>query len=170
MSQIIDQLKLQRPGQTKLLILFGISMGAAVAAATANLRSDLAGIILDSPYAHFRDAARAHADLTGLPGDSFPRLGWKLAQWRTGAHFEEVDPACTICTARCPVLIVAATRDVLVSPEAQSCLQSSIAGRGDCSRIWATDAPHVLGYSADPSEYANQIKRFLDEAILRSGV
>ena len=118
MSQIIDQLKLQRPGQTKLLILFGISMGAAVAAATANLRSDLAGIILNSPYAHFRDAARAHADLTGLPGDSF--LSRSAGSWRNGGRgpiSEEVDPACTICTARCPVLIVAATRDVLVSPE-----------------------------------------------------
>jgi pimeloyl-ACP methyl ester carboxylesterase len=169
-SQIIDQLKSQRPAQTESIILFGISMGAAVAAATANVRSDLAAIILDSPYARFRDAARLHADLTGLPGESFLALGWKLAKWRTGANLEEVDPACTIPTAKCPVLIIAATRDLLVSPEAQVCLQSSITGRADCSRIWAMEADHVLGYSADPAEYESQMKRFLDDAAGRSGV
>jgi uncharacterized protein len=169
-SQIIDQLKLQRPGQTESIILFGISMGAAVAAATANIRSDLTGVILDSPYAHFRDAASLHADLTGLPGESFLALGWQLAKWRTGANFEEIDPARTIQTAKCPVLIIAATRDLLVSPEAQVCLQSSITRRGDCSRVWAMEADHVLGYSADPSEYEAQIKRFLDQAGARSGV
>jgi hypothetical protein len=168
-SQTIDQIKSQRPEQTKTLILFGISMGAAVAAATANVRGDLTAIILDSPYARFRDAARLHANLTGLPGDSFLALGWRLAKWRTGANFEEVDPVRTICSAKCPVLIIAATRDLLVSPEAQVCIQSSIIGRGDCSRVWAMEADHVLGYSADPIEYEAQIKRFLDEATARRG-
>ena len=86
-SQIMDQLKSARPEQTQSIILFGISMGAAVAAATANICDDLSAIILDSPYAHFRDAAGLHADLTGLPGESFLAPGWNLAKWRTGAQF-----------------------------------------------------------------------------------
>lgn len=164
-SQVIDQIKLQRGAKTQRVILFGISMGAAVAAATAGVRDDLSAVILDSPYARFRDAARLHADLTGLPGESFLQIAWRLAKWRTGAALEEVDPERTIPAARCPVLIFAATRDVLVSQEAQKCLECGIAGRGDGSRVWAMEAEHVRGYPGDPEGYRGQIEGFLRNAI-----
>ncbi|HEY1684953.1 MAG TPA: alpha/beta hydrolase [Tepidisphaeraceae bacterium] len=169
-GQIIDQLKAQRPAQTRSIILFGISMGAAVAAAVASQRDDISAIILDSPYATFRDAARCHANLTGLPGESFLALGWKLSKWRTGAKLEEVDPQATIPKSRCPVLIIASTRDLLVSPDSQKCLQSVTELRGDCSRVWARDAAHVLSYPTDPAEYARQIEQFLVQAISGRGV
>jgi hypothetical protein len=166
-SQVIDQLRALRPSQTQAIILFGISMGAAVAAATASLRDDIGAIILDSPYAHFREAARAHASLTGLPGDAFLAAGWKLAKRRTGADFEQVDPVRTIPTARCPVLVISATRDLLISPTEQAILESAIRSRTDSSQFWAQMAEHVLNFPADPEEYLAHARRFLNEATFR---
>ncbi|HWB54917.1 MAG TPA: alpha/beta fold hydrolase, partial [Tepidisphaeraceae bacterium] len=160
-SQVIDQLRTLRPGKTRQIILLGISMGAAVAAATANVRDDIAAIILDSPYAHFRQAARAHASHAGLPGDIFLRGGWNLAQWQTGAHFEEVDPVKTIPTARCPVMVISATKDLLVSPDEQAALQSAIHSRSDSSEFWTQDADHVLNLPSNPEEYLGRMRQFL---------
>lgn len=162
--QIIDQLKSLYPEQTKQILLLGISMGAAVAAATANIRSDLNGIILDSPYARFRNAAHEHAKLTGLPGESFLALGWNLAKWRTGADLEQVDPINTIPTARCPVLVIAATRDLLVPLGEQALLESVVRARGDFSDFWAENADHVLCLPANPQEYAARLRSFIEKA------
>jgi pimeloyl-ACP methyl ester carboxylesterase len=40
--------------------MFGISLGAAVAVATAALRDDIDGLILESPFADYRPAVAAH--------------------------------------------------------------------------------------------------------------
>src|SRR5206468_3740937 len=49
-SQVIDQLHRDHPSETTQLILFGISLGAAVAAATAVLRDDISAVILECPF------------------------------------------------------------------------------------------------------------------------
>src|SRR5206468_2587681 len=79
-NQVIDQLLSQRPQQTRQLLLFGVSLGASVAAATAALRDDLGGIVLDSPYAHFVNTAMAHMERLGAPGRPFQRAALSVAQ------------------------------------------------------------------------------------------
>lgn len=173
-DQVIEQLMGRYPDQTRQMAILGCSMGAAVAAATAEIRGGLRGIILDSPYARFRDAAKTHGALTGLPGESFVIVAWKLSQWLTGAHFDEVDPVRTIPRAKCPVLVISASQDLLVDSQAQADLRSAVLGRNsvDSSGIrpsgfyWQVDAGHVLNLPARPEEYRQHIAEFLSgEAV-----
>src|SRR5688500_6788905 len=49
-AQAIDQLRASRPDATRTLVLFGVSLGAAVAAAVAARRDDIDAVIMESPY------------------------------------------------------------------------------------------------------------------------
>ena len=163
LSQLIDQLRSARPRQTLKILLFGISMGAAVAAAVADLRPDVHSIILESPYAHFRDAAREHANMMGLPGLTFIHPAFKIAQRMTHARFDEVDPLTIIPQINCPVLIISARQDVLVRDKARKLLQDVISQRKDGSCYREIDAEHVLCLPAQPEVYRAQIEQFLNK-------
>src|SRR5881394_598903 len=47
-DQVISQLRAERPAATRHVVLFGVSLGAAVAAAAAALRDDVAAVVLES--------------------------------------------------------------------------------------------------------------------------
>ena len=68
LNQIIHDFRAARPDDARQVVLFGISLGAAVAAAVACERTDISAVIMESPYADFRQAAMAHMDRLGLPG------------------------------------------------------------------------------------------------------
>ena len=84
---MIDQLKLDRPNDTKQTVLFGISLGAAVAAATAVLREDLSAVILECPFPDYELAAASHARLLGMPGKSLQQFAFRVAQRIASAAF-----------------------------------------------------------------------------------
>src|SRR5439155_18620469 len=75
-SQVINQLRAAHERETATLVIFGVSLGAAVAVATTAMREhesngdgrragggDIAGLILESPYADYRLATAAHAQM-----------------------------------------------------------------------------------------------------------
>ena len=66
-GQVIDQLLARRPDQARQVVLFGASLGAAVASIVAANRDDLAAVVLESPFASYRRAVRAHFRLVGMP-------------------------------------------------------------------------------------------------------
>ena len=80
-NQVLDQTKAVRPSETRQILLFGISLGAATAAATAVLRDDLWAVILEGPFADFHTAAALHADRLGTPGPFFRIM---LIAWQNG--------------------------------------------------------------------------------------
>ncbi len=61
LNQVLDQLRAARPSDTRTLVLFGISLGGAVALGTAETRDDIAAIVLDSPFTQYSHAVAAHA-------------------------------------------------------------------------------------------------------------
>jgi pimeloyl-ACP methyl ester carboxylesterase len=163
-SQIIDQLKASHPDETRQLILFGISLGAAVAAATAELRDDLWAVILESPFANFKSAAFYQGDRIGTPGRSFQKPAFRLAELLAHANFDAVAPTRTIPNIRCPVLVIQAGDDPFLSPsdldEIRAAVESRQANWGP-SLCWRLpDCHHVIGLSVDPGEYRKKIEEF----------
>jgi hypothetical protein len=161
-SQVIDQLRAERPAETRELVLFGISLGAAVVAAAAAMRDDLAAVILESPYSDYPSAVTAHADLMGMPGPAFVRRAVRRAERISGADFAAVAPVKLIPEARCPVLVISAGDDPLVGASLPL-LEQAVARRSDGSVFWKVEgAYHVEGMAADYDEYQRRIEGFLE--------
>ena len=128
-TQVIDQLKAARPGETSQLVLFGVSLGAAVAAAVAARRDDIAAVILESPYSDYRRAVDAHSIVLGQPRGLVQRLGVRLAEFMSGARFDDVRPVDLISRVTCPLMIIQAGTDPFVPPADASTIQRAAESR-----------------------------------------
>lgn len=165
LSQLLDQLLAHRPHDTRELVLFGISMGAAIAGAVATGRDDIAAVVMESPYADFRHAALAHMDVMGLPGRRLQRLAIALAQWLTRADFSVASPSRQIPRMNCPVLLIESGRDALLSLDDRASLESAVHSLGQTSAVWTVDGvDHLMAFSADPMKYQRRLAQFLSAA------
>src|SRR5688500_11072845 len=125
-DQVITRLRAERPAATRHVVLFGASLGAAIAVAAAALRDDLAGIVLESPFTDFRSASRTHMDLLGLPGGAFQGAALRLAEWLAYADFDAVNTVNLLRTVRCPVLVIAPSDDISLDETSTNTIQLSI--------------------------------------------
>jgi pimeloyl-ACP methyl ester carboxylesterase len=171
-DQVVSRLRAERPAATRQVVLFGASLGAAVAVATAALRDDLAAVVLESPYADFRAAARTHMDLLGLPGGALQSAALRLAGWMANADFDAVRPAQLLRSVRCPVLVIAPAEDVFLGAQGSAALESALAARppgAGLAELWRVEgAGHLLGVHADFDAYAARLASFLDRALAGS--
>jgi alpha-beta hydrolase superfamily lysophospholipase len=164
-AAVIDQLRAGHPHQTRQLVLFGISMGAALAIATAVWRpADIRAVIVDSPYADFARACFNHAKLVNLPAPALQRLALKLGQWRAGIDLNQVRPVDLITKLPCPLLVIQSSRDLLVSPKDAREIQAAteaLRARDGISEYWLAEADHVLALRDRTSEYTDRLAEFL---------
>jgi pimeloyl-ACP methyl ester carboxylesterase len=167
LSQIINELQTLKPAETRQLVLFGLSMGAAVVAATAALRTDLAAIVLDSPFADFRHAAMRHMQWVGLPGRWLQSMAIRLAEWMTGADIDAIAPVNQIAVLKCPVMIIEAGNDWSLSSEDRMQLRDAIQQHhGHGAEIWTVEGvDHLMALVADPDQYRERIGQFLAAAL-----
>jgi pimeloyl-ACP methyl ester carboxylesterase len=169
LNQILDQTKCARPAETRQILLFGVSLGAAVAAATAVMRNDLWAVILEGPFASFQGAAARHGDNLGTPGPFFQTAAFRLAEWLAGADFDVVRPADTIGKIPCPVMVIQAGDDPFVSEAEMAAVRRAVQSR-DSSRgpsvCWELPGVHhVVGLRHDPREYRRRIEEFLLQVL-----
>lgn len=171
-SQVIDQLRALQPQASRELALFGISMGAAVAAGVAALRNDLAGIIMESPYADFISAAATHGQQMGMPLVRWQKQVVRLAQHQANVNFNEVAPVRLLRQIKCPVMMIHSQDDTLVHPADEAALAEAMQHRNKeygPGVIWRVPhAGHVLGLAADPQAYQQHIARFIDALFEKS--
>jgi pimeloyl-ACP methyl ester carboxylesterase len=167
LSQVINRLRASRPRQTETLVLFGVSLGAAAALACAVTRSDLAALILEGPYANFRDAVTAHGRLFGAPGGWMQGLAFKLSQFIARADFSAVRPVDLIPRAPCPLMVIHAAEDCFMLKDEAQALAAALARRGDARDVFweVSGAGHVLAFAAAPQEYSRRIADFLSIAL-----
>jgi len=169
LNQVIDQLKAARPQQTRQLILFGISMGGAVAAAAAIQREDLAAVILECPYADFRNSAAFRAIRLGMPGPLFQRPAMRIAQWLGRCDFSAVRPVDAIGQVPCPLLVIGAGEDQFVSPGDRQAVEAAVTARPpghNPSIYWDLQGVHhVIALQHDPEQYRRRIEQFLADAL-----
>lgn len=165
-DQVINDLRARRPEQTRHLVLFGLSLGATVAAATADARDDLAGVILDSPPADERHAIMTQFDLMGLPGGFMQRLAIRMARWLAGCAVADVRPVELIERIACPLMIILCDRDPFLSPADRAAVESAVRRRADAGRsiaLWQVpETGHLLAICADPDLYRQRIGEFLE--------
>jgi pimeloyl-ACP methyl ester carboxylesterase len=190
-EQVIGQLRAERPREAAHVVLFGISLGAGVAAAVAALadeprddRGDIRGVdprdrpdtapvvsalVMESPFADFAAAAAAHMDALGLPGGPFPPAALWLAERWSGARFDQVRPVDLVAKARCPVLIIAPTNDPFRSDADTAAMEVALAARpagAGIGQVWRVEgADHLTAAHADPAEYRRVLESFLDQAL-----
>jgi pimeloyl-ACP methyl ester carboxylesterase len=167
LEDVINQFRATRPQQTRTVVLFGVSMGAAVAIATAALRSDIGAVVADCPYAHFGSGLAAHAELLGLPLPSLRPLVLRAAQWISDADFDAVAPAALIPTLSCPLLVIQSGNDPFVPPDDQRAIAAAMEAlgqRGVPAVRWALpQSGHLLALADDPGQYRQQISDFLSK-------
>ena len=163
LDHVINELRAQRPGETKRLTLFGVSSGAAIVSATATWRDDLAGVILDSPFADFRHAAMAHFDLLGLPGRPVQSLALRLAERMSGADFGAISPVTTLGAVRCPVMLIQCEADPFAHEQDQAALRAAFDGRSNESDVyWRVEGcAHLMAVCADEEQYRQRVGDFL---------
>jgi pimeloyl-ACP methyl ester carboxylesterase len=174
-EQVVNELRATRPAETAQLVLFGVSLGGAVAAAAAE-RLQAAGaavdaVVLDSPFTDFRHAAEVHMDHLGLPGRPFQQAAVRLAERLARADFAAVAPVTTLPRLACPVLVIAGASDPFLSPHDATALRAALAsGSGDpAARVyWQVDGvAHLMALAADPQAYAARLGAFLSAALAR---
>jgi len=172
-SQAIDELRLLKPNATGVMVLMGISAGAVVASAVGAMhaverRSDLAGVVLDSPFADYVEASRAHAEIVGLPPALVRPALW-LAARSTGADFLAVRPLDTVARVTAPLLIIHCRSDPFISPERQRAFDASAGRSSTCVESWHVDAEHCRALATYPNDYANKLRSFLSGVVSRTG-
>lgn len=168
LAQVIDELRTSRPDEARRVVLFGISLGAAVAAAAALETSDISAVVMESPYADFRRAATAHMDRLGAPGRPLQRAAIRLAEWLTRSDYDAVGPADLVARVPCPVLIIESGNDPYLAPDDRAAFERAVASRGreqGLGAIWTVkNVEHLMAVSADPQAYQERLRRFLREA------
>jgi fermentation-respiration switch protein FrsA (DUF1100 family) len=169
LSQVIDQIRAQRPGATGEVVLFGVSLGAAVAGATAVMRDDIAAVIMDCPYSDYPTAAQTHARVMGMPGPMFQRLAIAMAQRLSGADLSACAPVRVIPTLACPLMVIHGADDLFVDAIDMDAVERATRSRpaelGPTVYWRAVDTHHVLAIRTDPAEFRRRIEEFLNLAL-----
>jgi alpha-beta hydrolase superfamily lysophospholipase len=163
-AQVINQLRQTRPTATTRIFLFGASLGGAVAIAVAHQRDDVAGILLDSPFADLAQTAFNHADLVGAALFLQP-MATRLARWWSGAKFETVRPLDLIGRVSVPVLLMQPEHDAVVGDELALRLRESVAQR-ELNAVHVTPkADHLQSIVVDPTGYRVVVTQWLDRVL-----
>lgn len=141
------------------VVLFGLSMGAAVALEAARRSSldEVAAVIVDSPYRQAVDAVRLFMQQRRLP--TFPLL-WlgaaALRIWRPG--FGGFDAVKTAARLRQPLLVIHGSDDPIVPLQHAS----DLADAAPNARLEVfTDAGHLQAVTTEPRRYGSALATFL---------
>jgi pimeloyl-ACP methyl ester carboxylesterase len=163
MDQILCQARARWPQQTRAVVLFGVSLGAAVAAAVAAGRDDLDGVILESCFADYRHAVRAHGEQLGMPLPSLQPLAVRIAEWMSGADFRAVRPVDAVERIACPLLLIFSRPDPFVPESDMIALEQAARARpGAHTAVYTVEgANHCMGIAADAQAYQRTIAEFL---------
>jgi hypothetical protein len=164
LCQLLDQLRAERPADTRRLVLFGVSLGAATAIATGALRDDLSALVLESPPADFSAAAMSHMDRLGAPGRFFQRMALLLAQRIAHCRLADVRPVELLPRVHCPVLIISPDDDPMVSQAERTAMREALESRHrpGADGYWSVNTRHMLALHADPTEYDRRLGDFLN--------
>ena len=163
-AQVIDQLRGRQPAQTRQVVLFGVSLGAAVAAAVAVGRDDLAAVVLECPYYDFPHALLSHARRLGVPGRTFQQAALRLCQWIAGIDYSQVRPVDLIPRIPAPLWVVQSCDDPFVPPPDRQAIAKAVQDRGRADGgLWQiASAYHIMGMAAEPTEYRRRLGDFLN--------
>ena len=100
------------------IVLWGRSMGAAIAPWYAGEHSDICGIVCDSPYCSLTDIAKdlvyGNWFLSLLLKFAIPYVNWSLKK-QYGFKIDDVNPISTVKKAKCPALFIHSYSDTFIN-------------------------------------------------------
>lgn len=164
-AQIIDELRLTHPDQTRHLALFGVSFGASIAAQVAAHRNDLAGVVMDSPYLDYHRAVMVQMQRNLLPLVSLHGLVVRWIAWHTGTTPKELSLLDNLAKATCPTLMFLSEDDQYVPPDDRAKILQHISAATSLGAVCQThvfpQAQHNLAYATDPDRYKSILIPFL---------
>jgi fermentation-respiration switch protein FrsA (DUF1100 family) len=171
---VIDQLQAERPLEAKWIVLFGASLGGAIALATADLRqpkssSGIDAIVLDCPIADYRHALATHAARLGAPRAMVMPLALAMAQTISRARFDEVRGVDLLAGLRCPVMVIQSEDDDFVGGDAERIVRAFHDRDVELRRrsvLWqVAGAAHLMAIVAAPDEYRLRVADFINDRL-----
>lgn len=154
-------LKKARPSWSANLGVFGLSMGAAVAAMALPAHPELKAAVLESPFADFREVGRRWAwHHARVP--YFPVIMAVMYMARLRSGHDDIDrysPEAYLPSAKTPLFIIAAERDGIMPPEDVRRLYD--AARGPKEFWLVPGATHAKCRQAAPADYEARVAAFL---------
>jgi pimeloyl-ACP methyl ester carboxylesterase len=165
-EQVLDQLRTAQPSDVRQIVLFGVSLGSAVALALGARRRDLVdAIVLECPFTSFESATTSHARYLGAPIQPIMPLALRFARAISGATFDAVHPLDLMRTIERPMLIIQSAKDSFVDTSENNEIASVVAQRSNVTVWRARDAEHLLAIAVNPEEYKSQLSTFLTRAL-----
>jgi uncharacterized protein len=143
------------------VVLFGYSLGGAMAAVTAEdspLSDHIRGLVLDSPILSWRATLNYQAARRTLPKPLIDLTASMLA-WRTGLNYAQFNQLQRETSLRAPVLLIQGGADTIVPPAAAAAFARARPELVTYLRVAGAD--HVSAIDTDPTEYRATLTRFL---------
>jgi hypothetical protein len=165
--RIINNLRIDKPLETRQLLIFGISMGATIALSAANESESLAGVVIESPVADFTHGAATQSALLGLPGSIVVRPGIVLAEWWLGARFSSLQPVKLIEALSVPVLAMLPSNDPFLPPAHAEQIRRAVGARAikdQSSQVFDFHGTtHLLAAHDHPEQYRDALQQFVNK-------
>jgi len=154
------------------IVVFGISMGGAVALEAAKRWSPdlppLVGLILDSPLVDPEATVRTAARRAGLPFPaSFARAVMLVARWRAGIDLTALRQVDGVARWHAPVLLIAGTHDTTVPIETIDAFAAALHAPHVYHRLEGVQ--HVEAWNHDPVRYGAWLRAFVQDVTDRTG-
>lgn len=144
------------------IVLYGVSMGAATALATAD-ETDVAAVIADSPFSDLRGYLETNLPVwSDLPNFPFTPVIMTVTPWFTGLDADLVKPIDDIAQVEAPVLLIHSQGDEAI-PVSES---EQLAEAGEEVELWVTDNDgHVQSHRSYQAEYRQTVFDFLERVL-----
>lgn len=162
----MDYLRKERPRSAANLGVFGLSMGAAVAAMALPGYPEIKAAVLESPFADFREVGRRWA-WHNLRVPYFPVIMTLMYMARLRSGHDDIDrysPEAYLPSAKTPVFLIAGERDGIMPPED---VRRLYAAAGGPKEYWVVPgATHAKCRQAAPADYEARVAAFLRERLV----
>lgn len=144
------------------IVLYGVSMGAATALATAD-ETDVAAVIADSPFSDLRGYLETNLPVwSDLPNFPFTPVIMTVTPWFTGLDADLVKPIDDMAQIEAPVLLIHSQGDDAI-PVSES---EKLAKAGEDVELWVTENDgHVQSHRSFQTEYRQTVFKFLERVL-----
>ena len=167
-EDVVDLVSYLRGMGFKKVALYGFSMGGAVSLMAAS-KTSVDAVVLDSPYVDIRSSGRRWISRVRGPVGALLRLSYPLiilmVSRRAGVPVSKLVMYEYARKVGAPVLLVAPSRDDLISVEEYRSLASRLSEATRALEFWVVDTGHVGAWRSHRAEYEKRLLAFLERSM-----
>ena len=146
--------------------LYGYSLGGSVSLQAAALMPDIAFVGADAPYADLRDIVRVRGEAMygAINSLLLPTVLW-IAEWRSGADFDDVSPRRDAARIAAPVFLLHSSTDTYTPPVHSQEIYDAIEHERKELHFTTWGEDHVQSLKTNPAGYEALVYGFLDRYV-----